>query len=97
MANQKQMRELRELIMHDLMNTEFPGFTFEGIVTDGVLLYHSEADSFIVIKPIVKKEGFEAEEALQEYQDKLVARAEKDAEKAKKAAEREKKKKEKEE
>ena len=92
MANQKEMREIRERLVNGVQNMEFEGFEFVGLVVDGVLLQDVKSGAFAVVKPIVKKEGFDADEALQEFVDKESARLEREAERAKKAAEREAKK-----
>ena len=85
MATQKEMREMREEVINLIENTEFANYVFEGIVTDGVLLYNEGLDTYVVVKPIVKKEGFDPEDALQEYEDKQKAKEEREKAKLEKA------------
>jgi hypothetical protein len=94
MATQKEMRTMREQMVEVLSGVGFAGYTFEGVVRDGVLLRHEENETYVVLKPIVKKEEFDAEDALEEYAEKVAKAAEREKEKAEKAAKREAKEKE---
>ena len=89
MANQKEMNQIRNEAVELFINGTFDGFELVGQVVEGVVFKHVALDAFVVFKPIVKKEGFDVEDALAEFAEKQVARAEREAEKAKKAAERE--------
>jgi hypothetical protein len=98
MANQKEMREMRENVITQLAETvELEGFEPVGQIVEGMLYLNTATESYLVLKPIAKKESFDPEDALQEFADKETARLEREQEKAKKKAEREAKKKEKEE
>ena len=88
MATQTEMRTMRTEVIELLASETLQGYEYEGIISDGVLLYHAELDTHIVLKVIVKKEGFDAEDELASYQEKQDAIAEKLAEKAEKAAKR---------
>ena len=81
MATQTEMRTMRTEVIELLSQEVLTGYEQEGIISDGVLLYNSELDTHVVLKVIVKKEGFDSEDALNEYQEKQDAIAEKLAEK----------------
>ena len=91
MATQKEMRAIREEIIGLVQELDFEGYEFEGIITDGLLFQHQALETFVVLKPIVKKEGFDFEDALLEYQEKQQARLDKEKEKLEKAIVREEK------
>ena len=86
MANQKQMRELRENLIEQASNVNFAGFETEGLTNEGVLLYNAEVDAYAVVKIIVKKEDFDSVGALEDYVATLQARAEREAKKKEKVA-----------
>ena len=88
MANQKEMKAIREQALEMFKTMEFEGFELVGQAVEGVVMKHVELDAFVVFKPIVKKEGFDVEDALQEFEDKARAAAEREAERLAKAAER---------
>lgn len=88
MATQKEMREIREEVITIVENLNIEGYVLEGIITDGVLFLHEGLDTHVVLKPIVKKEGFDFEDALQEYQDRQAAKLEREKERLIKAQER---------
>jgi hypothetical protein len=88
MANQKEKNALRERTLENMMNSTFEGLSVLGRTTEGVLLHETDEDLFIVLKAIVKKEGFDAEDALAEFVEKEKAREEREKEKAKKLAEK---------
>ena len=95
MLTQKEKQQIREQIFEQLQNFPYAGFEVEGVITDGILLYHAEKDAYVVIKPIVKQESFDAEDALAEYQEKLKNRIERELKKAEKLAKEKVKKEEK--
>ena len=85
MATQKEMREMREEVITLLETSGVEGYEVQGIITDGILLYNEGFDTYVVLKPIVKKEGFDPEDALQEYEDKQKAKEEREKAKLEKA------------
>jgi hypothetical protein len=85
MLNQKIKLEMRKTLIEYLEKVEYPNYEVLGIITDGILLQHTENNGYVVLKPIVKKEEFDAEDALAEYEEKLKARQQKEQEKKKKA------------
>jgi len=90
MATQKEMRTMREEMVERLQEVKFPKYEVVGVVKDGVLLFHEEKMTYAVLKPIVKKEDFDAEDALQEYAEKVEAQKERELEKARKVEKRKK-------
>ena len=96
MATQKEMRMVRQEVIGLVESTNFAGFELVGVVSEGVLFQHEGTGAFVVLKPIVKKEEFDAEDAMAEFAEKEAAREEKAKEKARKEEERAKKKAEKE-
>jgi len=91
MATQKEMRTMREEMLEKLQEVSFTGYEVVGIVKDGFLLFHEEKMTYIVIKPIVKKEDFDAQDSLEEYAEKIAAQKERELEKARKAEKRKEK------
>ena len=85
MLNQKIKLEMRKNLIEYLEKVEYPNYQVLGIITDGILLQHVENEGYVVLKPIVKKDDFDADDALAEYAEKIKAREEREAEKAKKA------------
>lgn len=96
MATQKEMREMRVNLIEQLMEKELTGFEVVGQISDGVLLQTPDG-TFAVVKPIIKKENFDSEDALAEFEEKEQARLEREAEREAKKLAREAKAKEKEE
>lgn len=88
MASQKEMKAIREQALELFQSMEFEGFEVVGQAVEGVVMKYVELDAFVVFKPIVKKESFDVEDALQEFEDKARAAAEREAERLAKAAER---------
>jgi hypothetical protein len=91
MATQKEMREMREAMVTSLQEIVFAEFEQVGVVVEGVLLQHKATGAYMVLKPIAKKETFDAEDALAEYEEKVAKAIEREAEKAEKAKKKEKK------
>jgi len=85
MLNQKIKLEMRKNLIEYLEKVEYPNYQVLGIITDGILLQHTENNGYVVLKPIVKKEDFDADDALAEYEEKIKARQQKEQEKKKKA------------
>ena len=85
MLNQKEKIEMRKNVIEFLLDVEFPNYEVLGVITDGILLQHVENEGYIVLKPIAKKDDFDADDALAEYAEKIKAREEREAEKARKA------------
>lgn len=88
MADQKQMKQAREKALELFATMEFEGFEFVGQAVEGAVMRNEEIDAYVVFKPIVKKETFDVEDALQEFEDKAKAAAEREAARLAKAAER---------
>ena len=74
----------REMFMKALEGFEVEGFVFVGRVSEGAVFESDEG--FVVVKPIVKKDTFDFDDALAEYEEKLVKAKEKEEAKAKKVA-----------
>lgn len=91
MATQKEMRQMRVDLIEQLMEKELAGFEVVGQISDGVLL-QTEDGTYAVVKPIIKKEGFDAEDSLAEFEEKEQARIEREQEREAKKLAREKKK-----
>ena len=88
MATQKEMREMRENVINQLSEIEIVGFEYVGQITDGVLLYNTDLDSHLVLKPIAKKEDFNPEDALEEFEDKQAKALEREQARLEKAVKR---------
>lgn len=88
MATQKEMRQYREDFIGTLTTIEFDGFEFVGITVDGPAYENAEGD-VVVVKPIAKKEDFDVEDAIAEFDEKLEARLEREKARLEKAAARE--------
>lgn len=72
MTTIKDRNTLREITYHDLsMDFQVEGCDFEGRTSEGLLFYNSELDAHIVIKVIIKKEGYEAQIDLDEYEARV--------------------------
>lgn len=96
MASQKEMKAIREYALELFETVEFEGFEVVGQIVDGMLMKHlGEEESYVVFKPIVKKESFDVEDALAEFAEKEAARLEREAEREAKRLAREAKAKEK--
>ena len=84
MLNQKEAKTVRESAYEAMREMEFAGFTFYGLVQEGVVF---EFDgNFVLFKAIVKKDGFadEVDELMEELQKKEAEKAAKAKAKAKK-------------
>ena len=88
MATQKEMREMRENVINQLSEIEIVGFEYVGQITDGVLLHNTDLDSYLVLKPIAKKEDFDSEDALEEFEDKQAKALEREQARLEKAVKR---------
>lgn len=88
MANQKERNQVRETVIENIGGLAFEGFKNLGRVSEGILFHEEVQDVFVVVKVIGKKEGFDFEEALAEFEEKEIARKEREQEKAKKLAEK---------
>lgn len=86
MATQKEMKEMRENVIGQLTEISFEGFTFQGQITDGLLYVDNASQGYLVLKPIAKKENFDGEDALQEFQEREQARIEREKAKADKVS-----------
>ena len=96
MASQKEMREIRENIITQLTETvEFEGFEPVGQIVEGMLYLNEVTQSYLVLKPIAKKESFDVDDALQEFEDKEKARIEREQERLQNKEKRERDKAEK--
>ena len=86
MATQKESMKIRAdfATLLKKLNSEDIGFEFLGFTIEGALFRNYATDDYVVLKTIVKSEGFDPDDALAEY-----------AERAARAAERAKKKQEK--
>jgi hypothetical protein len=89
----KRMSEIREMAIESIQSMEVAGFKPIGRTSEGIVFENETTFEYFVIKPIVKKEGFEAQEAIEEYEEKQEVAREKAEASAKK---KEKVKKEKE-
>ena len=86
MATQKEMKEMREEVITQIQELEFENFQKIGQIVDGVLLFNLKTQSYLVLKPIAKKDSFDADDALTEFEDKEKARLEREKTKAEKLA-----------
>lgn len=85
MRKQTEMKETRENVIENIINTfNLEGFEVVGRITDGILI--KDNNGYVVIKPIVKKDGFDAEDAILEYQEKQEALKKRELEKKAKVA-----------
>ncbi len=85
MRKQAEMKETRENVIENIINTfDLEGFEVVGRVTDGIL--NKDKNGYVVIKPIVKKDGFDAEDALLEYEEKQEALKQRELDKKNKVA-----------
>lgn len=96
MATQKEMAMFRADFIAAVQEIEVPGFEFAGLSVDGPVFVNVAGDA-VVVKSIAKKEGFDVQDALAEWEEKEAARLEREAAKAEKAAARAAKEKAKEE
>ena len=81
MLNQKAKLELRKNLIEYLENEGYPDYDVLGVIAEGVLLQHLENGVHVVLKPIVKKDDFDPDEALAEYEEKLKAKEEREKKK----------------
>lgn len=87
MATQKEMRQFRDEFMCAVSEMEITGFTFEGFTTDGPVFLNDSGDC-VVVKPIAKKEDFDMEDAISEWEEKQIAATQREQDKLDKAAAR---------
>ena len=83
----KMSAKVRGLFVEAVEGLEVEGFKFVGMTKEGALF--EGAEGHVVVKAVVKKDGFDAEDALDEFveaQEKAAERAAKSKEKAEKAA-----------
>ncbi len=80
MFNAKEMKEVREMVIADLIgrDLEMNGFEFVGRGVDGLVLANAEGRT-VVLKVIVKKEVGIHEDLVEEFEDKEKARLEREA------------------
>lgn len=95
MASQKERNAIREEVMESIADTvKFDGMEDSrsvvsfGRISEGLLFYEENTNTFLVVKVIAKKEGFDYDEAVTEFEDKQKAKEEREKEKAKKLAEK---------
>ena len=69
MANQKMAKELRTKVLETVAGTEIEGAEFLGFSTEGAVL--GMGVDIVVVRAIVKAEGFDYEDAIAEYTEKL--------------------------
>ena len=93
MLKQNEQNTLRTEIFNNLQPhindgnvTSFTGYDCEGQSSEGLLLYNSEHDQWILIKVIFKKENFDGVDAIEDHREKQEAQAEKARKKAEKVA-----------
>ena len=93
MLKQNEQNTLRNEIFTELQshinNENVPaltGYDCEGQSSEGLLLYNSEHDQWILIKVIFKKENFDGVDAIEAYREKQEEQAEKARKKATKVA-----------
>ena len=78
MANQKTAKALRELFLTHIGYEAFEGMTYQGQTSEGVVFTTlDEAEDVVVVRVIVKAEGFDYNEAIADYTAKLEAIANK--------------------
>ncbi len=87
MRNLQERNALRELALTTAQTIQVEGFDFEGRTTEG-LAFSDGIDTFVV-KVIVKKEGFDLVDALDEFSEKETKRLEMEAKKEAQKAKRE--------
>ena len=69
MANQKMAKELRTKVLETVAGTEIEGAEFLGFSTEGAVF--GMGVDIVVVRAIVKAEGFDYEDAIAEYTEKL--------------------------
>jgi len=96
----KRMNEVREFALESAKGLAVEGFEFLGRSSEGLVFENVSSEEYFVVKVIVKKEGFEAMEAIEEYEEKLEVAKEKalkaEEKKAKSVSKKSKEKEEKE-
>ena len=87
MASQKEMREFRELF--NVANSEVvvSDFVFAGFIIDGAA-FENENGDVVVVKTIAKKEGFDLNDAIAEFNEREAAALEREQARAQKALEK---------
>jgi len=87
MSAVKRMSEIRDMAFETGKGIELvEGFTYVGRTSEGLLFEHPETLEYFVVKIVVKKESFDATEALESYEEKQELAKEKAKAKAKKVA-----------
>lgn len=84
MATQKEMAVFRAQFIEAVKEIKVDGFEFTGMTVDGPVF--TKGEDAVVVKSIAKKETFDLDDALTEYEDKERARLEREAAKAEKLA-----------
>ena len=69
MANQKVAKELRSLVLGTVAETEIEGAEFLGFTSEGAVF--AIGVDIVVVRAIVKAEGFDFNDAIAEYDEKL--------------------------
>lgn len=79
MANQKTAKALRELVLTRIGYEAFEGMTYQGRTSEGVAFTTlDEAEDVVIVRAIVKAEGYDYKEAIADYTAKLEAVANKE-------------------
>ena len=93
MLKQNEQKELRTEIFNDLQThigdekmTALAGYDCEGQSSEGLLMYNSEHDQWVLIRCIFKKDGFDGVDAIDAFKEKQEEQAEKARKKAEKVA-----------
>jgi hypothetical protein len=81
-------REVRETFMTKIDEIDVEGFDYMGRIVEGEV-FQREDGKVVVVKTIVKADTFDLDDALQEYEDREAARAERETEQAIKRVKRE--------
>ena len=88
MATQKEMRQYRlDFINASVEGIEVEGFVYAGMTVDGAA-FENEVGDVVVLKAIAKKESFDLNDAIVEYEEKEAAAKEREVERAAKALEK---------
>lgn len=86
MASAKEAKVVRDLFNGVVQTADVPGYAFVGMTDEGNLFQCAETGDFVVVKSIVKAEGFDGFDAVDAHNEKLAKAAEKAAAKAAKEA-----------
>lgn len=88
MATQKEMRQYREdFMVASVEGIKVVGFEYAGMTVDGPA-FENEAGDAVVVKTIAKKESFDLNDAIAEYNEKEEAAKQREIERAAKAFEK---------